>query len=76
MPRGKALHPCAGSCLTVEVTDFDSIDDSDGRLMVTCSVCSRALYPRSQSSTNGLDGVHFFSVLPTHNVNPNHQVNA
>lgn len=67
MPKGKALNPCAGSCLTVEVTDFNSIDDRDGRLMVTCPVCSRALYPHSQSSTNGLDGVRFYSVLPRHN---------
>ena len=67
MPRGKALNPCAGSSLTVEVTDFDSIDDRDGRLMVTCPVCSRALYPHSQSFTVELDGTHFWAVLPCHN---------
>ncbi len=67
MPKGKALNPCAGSCLNVEITDFDAIDDTDGRLMVTCPVCSRALYPHSQSSTNGLDGTHFWVVLPRHN---------
>jgi hypothetical protein len=62
--------------MSVEIDEFDSIDDQDGRLMVLCPICNRPLYPRSQSSTNDLDGAHFYSVLPTHNVNPHHQVSA
>jgi hypothetical protein len=67
MPRGKAVNPCAGSCLTVEIDDIDSIDDKDGRLMVPCPICARALYPRSQSSTSDLTGTKFYAILPTHN---------